>query len=444
MNSRFDAFLGHMRGRRVAIVGAGVSNMPLLRLLAGAGAQISVHDRGDISLPELPGITLHTGPGYLDEIDAEYIFRSPGVKPFEPQLQAAVARGCVMTSEMDVFMQVCPCPIYAVTGSDGKTTTTTILKLLLETTGRRVFAGGNIGVPLLDKAGQMAHDDIVVLELSSFQLMTMKYSPHVAVITNITPNHLDWHRGMEEYITAKSNIFRHQNTGDRVILNYDSAPLRELASRFSLWPYYFSRSKSFRDGVWIDGETIMRDSVPVMRISDILIPGAHNVENYMAAVAAAGPAVKPQSILEVAKNFTGVEHRLELVAEIGGVRYINDSIASSPTRTLAGLRVFGRKVLLIAGGRPKVPFTELEAVIGDYAKAVLLVGQAAPRLRESFEGKTGLFDCGTVDNAVRRAAEMAVPGDIVLLSPACTSFDQFKNFEERGALFKKTVMELKV
>ncbi|GHU93797.1 UDP-N-acetylmuramoylalanine--D-glutamate ligase [Clostridia bacterium] len=408
----FDEFFSSLKGRRVAVVGVGVSNRPLMRLLSDAGAYVTAFDRR------------YTGENYLEElpgVGAELIFRSPGVKPFEPQIVEAVVRGAKLTSEMETFMELCPCPIYAVTGSDGKTTTTTILALLLERAGLRAFKGGNIGTPLLDRVPEMSAEDVAVLELSSFQLMTMRKSPHAAVITNLSPNHLDWHRDMDEYIAAKMNIALFQGEKDRIIMNYDNELSRKTAKDYGINPTWFSKSKLSVDP------------------SDIKLKGSHNLENYLAAIAAAGDLVTAEQIREVARTFNGVEHRMEFVTAIDGVSYYNDSIASSPTRTIAGLKTFDSKVILILGGKPKVPFDPLTEIVGDYAKLALTVGQASDEIECEFAGKVTVIPCGTIENAVCKAKELATHGDAVLLSPACTSFDQFKNFEERGNLFKRLV-----
>lgn len=423
--------LSDLHKKRVAVVGVGVSNRPLVRLLEKVGADITLFDKKDIPR-ELSHLPAHTGDDYLEKLNADIIFRSPGVKPFEPRIEDAVKNGAVLTSEIEMFMDVCPCKIFGVTGSDGKTTTTTILGKMLSAMGHTVHIGGNIGTPLLDKAETMSPNDIVVLELSSFQLMTMQKSPHVAVITNLSPNHLDWHRDMDEYVLAKTNIYKHGS--NRVVLNGNNELCRRLKCENTV---YFGHGKDC--SVKIDGGVLLNGR-RILDAGDIILPGAHNVENYAAAIAACEPP--PEAAKAVASSFGGVEHRLELAGEINGVKYYNDSIASSPTRTIAGLRVFEKKVILIVGGRPKVGFEDLAAVVGDHVKTALLVGEAASAIRTAFETKVTLIDCRDIPTAVVTAYDLAEPGDIVLLSPACTSFDQFNNFEERGRLFKSCVREL--
>lgn len=412
-------------------MGIGVSNRPLVRLLEDAGAaSITLYDKK--ALPdEFKHLPAHTGDGYLNNLNGDVIFRSPGVKPFEPGIIRAVENGAILTSEIELFIEHCPCEIIGVTGSDGKTTTTTIIGKMLEAMGRIVHVGGNIGTPLLDRLDSISPDDSAVLELSSFQLMTMRKSPQTALITNISPNHLDWHRDMEEYITAKANIYKYG--AKRVILNRDNPICRNLPCEKA---EYFGCGDNC--AVTIGGGVIKCNGDVILETRDILIPGEHNIENYAASIAVCRPT--PEAAKSVAESFGGVEHRLELVAEIDGVKYYNDSIASSPTRTIAGLRVFDKKVILIAGGRAKVGFHDLAVVAGEHIKAALLVGEAAVDIRETL-GATGveLFDCGDIRTAVAKAYVTAEPGDIVLLSPACTSFDQFENFEERGKVFKECV-----
>ena len=354
-------YIEDMRGKRIAIIGIGVSNTPLLKLLAAEGLRVAACDKrtreqmGEQAehLEQL-GCELHLGADYLKDLDADVIFRTPGLRPDVPEIAACVDRGAVLTSEMEVFFEVCPCTIIAVTGSDGKTTTTTIIAELLKAAGKRVWVGGNIGHPLLCEADGMLATDYAVLELSSFQLMTMKHSPHIAVVTNLAPNHLDVHRDMAEYVAAKENIFRHQSGEDVAVFNADNAVTAEQSRRAPGRARLFSRQDEVADGVFLRGEDIVcrsggRERV-VMTAGDIKIPGVHNVENYMAAIAAVDGLVPDEVIRRFAREFGGVEHRIELVRVKDGVKFYNDSIASSPSRTIAGLRSFDRKVILIAGG----------------------------------------------------------------------------------------------
>ena len=454
----FEEYLHALRGRKVAVLGIGVSNTPLLRLLAQAGACVTACDKKSESelgerAAELRalGVQLYTGPDYLDGVEAsgaELIFRTPGMRPDLPALARARARGAEVTSEMEVFFAVCPCPIIAVTGSDGKTTTTTVIAEMLRAAGRRVFLGGNIGTPLLDQTGQMSPDDLCVLELSSFQLMSMSQSPHIAVVTNLAPNHLDVHRSMDEYVDAKRNIFRFQTPDDILVLNLDNAITRSFAAESGAEVRFFSRLDRPMHGVWLDGDRIVFDGQELMRRDDIRIPGEHNVENYMAACAAVAGLVPPAVMRQVAREFPGVEHRLELVRAIGGTMWYNDSIASSPTRAIAGLKCFDGPIVLIAGGYDKhIRFDELGREICTRVDTLLLCGATADKIEAAVNAagstkKPRILRFENLDDTVQKAFELARPGDTVLFSPACASFDQFPNFMKRGERFKELVRAL--
>ena len=451
-------YIESLRHKTVAIIGIGVSNTPLLELLLAEGIRVTACDKrsreqmGEQAehLEQL-GCELHLGADYLKDLDADVIFRTPGLRPDVPEIAACVDRGAVLTSEMEVFFEVCPCTIIAVTGSDGKTTTTTIIAELLKAAGRRVWVGGNIGHPLLCEADGMLATDYAVLELSSFQLMTMKHSPHIAVVTNLAPNHLDVHRDMAEYVAAKENIFRHQSGEDVAVFNADNDITAEQSRRAPGRARLFSRQDEVADGVFLRGEDIVCRSGGhervVMTTGDIKIPGVHNVENYMAAIAAVDGLVPDEVIRDFAREFGGVEHRIELVRTYRGVRYYNDSIASSPSRTIAGLRSFHEKVILIAGGYDKhIPFDVLGPEIVEHVKLLVLCGATADKIRAAVEnapgyepGKPEILDVTPFTAAVEAARDRAQPGDVVTLSPACAAFDQFKNFAERGKFFKSIV-----
>ena len=456
-------YIASLRGRTVAVIGIGVSNTPLLRLLLREGIAVTACDRSDRAKLgalaeelEAAGAVLRLGDGYLQGLDHDVIFRTPGLRPDDdhadvPELEAARARGSVITSEMEVFFQVCPCPIIAVTGSDGKTTTTTIIAELLRAAGHTVHVGGNIGHPLLAEAGSIRPTDWAVLELSSFQLMTMTRSPHIAVLTNLAPNHLDVHKSMEEYVWAKENIFRHQQPGDITVFNLDNAITRELSAHAPGCALYFSRREEPENGVFLRGDAVIsrRDGHErqIMTTEDIRLPGVHNVENYMAAIAAVDGLVPDDVIRTFARAFNGVEHRIELVRTWRGVRFYNDSIASSPSRTIAGLRSFKEKVILIAGGYDKhIPFDVLGPEVVEHVKLLILCGATADKIRAAVEQAPGyrpghpeILDVTPFQRAVETARDRAVPGDVVTLSPACAAFDQFKNFMERGKTFKSIV-----
>ena len=451
-------YIASLRGRTVAVIGIGVSNTPLLRLLLREGIAVTACDRSDRAKLgalaeelEAAGAVLRLGDGYLQGLDQDVIFRTPGLRPDVPELEAARAKGSTITSEMEVFFEVCPCPIIAVTGSDGKTTTTTIIAQLLRAAGHTVHVGGNIGHPLLCDADRMRPEDYAVLELSSFQLMTMERSPHIAVVTNLAPNHLDMHRDMAEYVAAKENIFRHQRPGDIAVFNADNGITAEQSSRTVSRSRLFSRQSEPRDGVFLRGEDIVCRSTAgervIMTTADIKIPGVHNVENYMAAIAAVDGLVPDDIIRDFARSFGGVEHRIELVRTYKGVRYYNDSIASSPSRTIAGLRSFREKVILIAGGYDKhIPFDVLGPEVTAHVKLLVLCGATAEKIRAAVEaapdygpGHPEILEVTPFRAAVEAARDRAVSGDVVTLSPACAAFDQFKNFAERGKTFKEIV-----
>ena len=452
--SAFAQYFTSIKDKRIAVLGLGVSNRPLVRLLLEFGCQVYGCDRtprekldAEVQELETMGCTLRVGDGYLDGLDAELVFRTPGMHPGNPALEALRAKGAQITSEMEVFFEVCPCTILAVTGSDGKTTTTTLISEMLKAEGKTVWLGGNIGTPLLPLCRQMRESDYAVVELSSFQLMDMRRSPSVAVVTNLAPNHLDVHKDMEEYVEAKKNIFRFQGAGDKLILNADNAITDSFTGNGTTMR--FSR-KGEADGVYVKDGRILRGGDVVLDTQDILLPGVHNIENYMAAILAVEGLVSDETVRQVAKTFGGVEHRIELVRVKDGVRFYNDSIASSPSRTIAGLRSFPEKVILIAGGYDKhIPYDVLGPEICQHVKKLFLGGATGPLIREAVEnaaeyapGCPEITDCGDFTSAVHAAAAAAEPGDVVLMSPASAAFDQFKNFMVRGDYYKKLVREL--
>ena len=450
MISAFEAYFKSLRGKKIAVLGLGVSNRPLVRLLLEFGCSVVGCDRTpreklDTEVLELEsaGCKLHVGEDYLEGVEADVLFRTPGMHPGHPAIQTLVAKGAQVTSEMEVFFEVCPCTLIAVTGSDGKTTTTTLISEMLKASGKTVWLGGNIGTPLLPLVRQMKEADYAVVELSSFQLMDMTRSPHRALVTNLAPNHLDVHKDMEEYVESKKNIFRFQKEGDLLVLNADNAITAGFSGNGET--RFFSRQGKPTHVVLKDG-IIYRGGKAVLNASDILIPGVHNVENYMAAIAMVEGLVEDDTIRQVAKTFGGVEHRIELIRIKDGVRFYNDSIASSPSRTIAGLRSFDQKVILIAGGYDKhIPYDVLGPEICAHVKKLFLCGATAPQIRKAVEacsGQVEMTDCGCFEAAVRAAAAAAEPGDVVLMSPASASFDEFRNFMVRGECFKKLVREL--
>ncbi|MBR5543475.1 MAG: UDP-N-acetylmuramoyl-L-alanine--D-glutamate ligase [Oscillospiraceae bacterium] len=459
MNTALDSFYNLVRGRKCAVVGMGVSNIPLIRMLLDCCADVLVcdkkekHDEKLIEEFRAKGAKFSFGEKYLSAICGyDVIFKTPGMRYDLPELLAAQSAGATVTTEMEQFLKLCPCKSIGITGSDGKTTTTTIVGELLKQSGKTCHVGGNIGKPLLSETNGMSHDDFAIVELSSFQLMNIKFSPEISVITNITPNHLDMHKSMDEYTEAKKQIFEYSS--GRVVLNYDNDVTRKIAEEIPERAVLFSSKTLLCDGYCIDDGCIVKrtsgKSEKILELSDIKIPGMHNVENYMAAIAATEGFVSVEDIKTVARAFGGVEHRMELVRERHGVRYYNDSIASSPTRTIAGLRAFDRKVILIAGGYDKkIPFDVLGDAAKEYVKVLVLVGATAKKIKAAVESADG-FDkeklpiimCETFEEAVKAASDVAGNGDIVTLSPACASFDMFENFMLRGKRFKELVWEL--
>ncbi len=462
---KFEEYLSSLQNRTVAVIGIGVSNRPLIDLLLSRGVTVTACDKKDRAALgalaeelEQNGCRLRLGPEYLQGLTEDVVFRTPGMRPDLPELTAAVEHGSILTSEMEIFFEVCPCPIIAVTGSDGKTTTTTIIAELLRAAGKTVHLGGNIGHPLLAEAGGMKAEDIAVLELSSFQLMTMEKSPHIAVVTNLAPNHLDVHKDYAEYISAKENIFTHQFLEDIAVFNADNDVTRSFIGREKGRLRTFSRRGTVEYGAYIasadsgEGQAIWianeKGCRMVLPLKEIKLPGIHNVENYMAAASAVDGLVPDGIIRNFARSFGGVEHRIELVRELDGVRYYNDSIASSPSRTIAGLNSFSEKVILIAGGKDKgISYDSLGPVVNEHVKLLILCGATAGVIRASVEQAENyrgleIIDVEDYHQAVSLARSRARAGDVVILSPASTSFDRFANFMERGNVFKEIVNHL--
>ncbi|NLJ30293.1 MAG: UDP-N-acetylmuramoyl-L-alanine--D-glutamate ligase [Clostridiales bacterium] len=456
-------FYRFVRGKTVSFCGIGGSNLPLVKIFAEKGALVTARDRrtreqlgGTADELEALGVRLVLGENYLAGLTEDIVFRTPGMKYHLSELEAARGRGAAVTSEMEVFFDLCPCRIVAVTGSDGKTTTTTIIAKMLEAAGRTVHLGGNIGAPLLPRVEEIRPEDIVVAELSSFQLISMRRSPDIAVVTNVTPNHLDMHKDMREYVDAKKNILLHQNAFSRTVLNADNEITAGFAAETRGQTLMFSRKARCENGAWLkDGSVVVSvngTDTPVLNSGEIRIPGAHNVENYMAAFCALWGIVPPEAMARVARTFGGVEHRAELVRELDGVRYYNDSIGTTPSRTARGmLSLFPRKIILIAGGYDKkIPFDSFGPVVADKVKTLVLMGATAGKIEESVcrapgyrENNPKILHASSLKEAVELCRAEAVPGDIVALSPACASFDMFPNYETRGEMFRDFVNELK-
>ena len=455
--NKLDEFKYNVAGKNITVIGIGISNLPLIKYLVSLGANVTACDRRSAedlgeNYTELEklGVKFNLGDGYLNNLSGDMIFKTPGMRYDVPELLKAKENGSIVTSEMEVFFEVCPSHIIAVTGSDGKTTTTTLIHKMMTDAGYKTWLGGNIGNPLLTDTEKMKENDWVILELSSFQLHTMRKSPEIAVITNISPNHLDMHKDYKEYIDAKKNIMLYQNEGDTLIVNADNQVTADIGKSANGAVKYFSRN-GMAD-VYLDGNIIKRGIVEILNIKDIKIPGMHNVENYMAAIATVSGLVSKEVIVNVAKTFGGVEHRIELVRTLDGVKYYNSSIDSSPNRTINTLRVFPNKVIMIAGGKDKgIPYDEIGPALAEHVKVLILIGATSDKIQEALDAeinKTGngkdieVIRATSYENAVNTARSKAHDGDVVLLSPASTSFDMFRNFEERGNLFKKIVNEL--
>lgn len=455
--NKLDEFKYNVAGKNITVIGIGISNLPLIKYLVSLGANVTACDRRSAedlgeNYTELEklGVKFNLGDGYLNNLLGDMIFKTPGMRYDVPELLKAKENGSIVTSEMEVFFEVCPSHIIAVTGSDGKTTTTTLIHKMMTDAGYKTWLGGNIGNPLLTDTEKMKENDWVILELSSFQLHTMRKSPEIAVITNISPNHLDMHKDYKEYIDAKKNIMLYQNEGDTLIVNADNQVTADIGKSANGAVKYFSRN-GMAD-VYLDGNIIKRGIVEILNIKDIKIPGMHNVENYMAAIAAVSGLVSKEVIVNVAKTFGGVEHRIELVRTLDGVKYYNSSIDSSPNRTINTLRVFPNKVIMIAGGKDKgIPYDEIGPALAEHVKVLILIGATSDKIQEALDAeinKTGngkdieVIRATSYEDAVNTARSKAHDGDVVLLSPASTSFDMFRNFEERGNLFKKMVNEL--
>ena len=454
----FCEFKKFINKKKVAVVGIGVSNIPLINFLVKLGANVTAFDMkseealGNIAIEfKEKGVKLELGENYLDSLTGfEVVFKTPSMRIDCEALKRAKDEGAYITSEMEEFVRYCRGKIYATTGSDGKTTTTTIISKLLEAQGYKTWVGGNIGNPLFSNIEEIKDDHMVVLELSSFQLMTMNLGVDVAVVTNLAPNHLDMHKDMKEYIDSKKNIFLYQNCNDILILNRENDITYKFKDEAKAKVREFSSKRVVSNGAYLKDNNLYLDGEVVCKKNDILIKGMHNVENYLAAFAATKDDVKIETMKKVAESFTGVEHRCELVKEIDGVRYYNDSIASSPTRTLAGLFAFEKKVILIAGGYDKhIPFEPLAEQGYQFIKELILLGDTKYLIKDVFEKVINekninipITIVNSLEEAVKKAKEIAQEGDIVTLSPACASFDMFANFEVRGNKFKEIVKGL--
>ena len=458
MKKDFKEFKEYISGKKVAVVGIGVSNIPLINFLLKLGADVTGFDRktkeelGDIAIDfEGKGVKLELGEGYLDKLTGyEVVFKSPSMRIDSEALVKAKKEGAYITSEMEEFVRYTKGKIYAVTGSDGKTTTTTIISKLLKEQGYKTWVGGNIGTPLFAEIENIKDQDRVVLELSSFQLMTMNEAIDVAVCTNLAPNHLDMHKDMQEYIDSKKNIFLYQNQDDILVVNRENDITYNFEKEAKGIVREFSSKRKIENGAYYEEGVLYLEGKEVCKKEDIVIKGMHNVENYLAAFISTKDEVSVEVMKKVAMSFTGVEHRCEFIREIDGVKYYNDSIASSPTRTLAGLKAFDKKIILIAGGYDKnIPFEPLAYEGYPYIKELVLVGATSDKIEEAFKRlenekdiKVNIRRASTLEEAVSICKSIAENGDVVTLSPACAAFDMFTNFMVRGNTFKNIVNSL--
>ena len=463
INERLKEFEQYIQGRKVAIIGLGVSNIPLIDYFYKLGAFVSVFDKREkekLDANVLEKLEKYHYPLYCGSDCMQYlkgfqmIFRSPSCRPDMPEIISEVENGAILTSEIEMLMKLCPGTVIGITGSDGKTTTTNLIYQIIKQTGLRCFLGGNIGIPLFTKVNEMRPEDVIVLELSSFQLMDMQISPHISVITNIAPNHLDIHKSYEEYIEAKKNIFQYQKENDIVVLNYDNELTKSFRSEANGKVIYFSRKEKLENGIIYDNEMVKACSENLRRhilnVKDVHLKGVHNYENICAAIAATSELATPEEQAKAIKEFKGVEHRIEFVRSINGTKWYNDSIGTSPSRTIAGLNSFDEKIVLIAGGYDKhLDYTPIAKPIVQNVSKLILMGATAPKIEQVVKEELKLeqkelpiYHGNNLEEVIQIAHEVATPEEIVLFSPASASFDLFKNFEERGNLFKKLVNEL--
>ena len=463
VNEKLVEFNNYIKNKKVAIIGLGVSNLPLIDYLYKLGSEITLFNNKPIEqldkniLDKIYEYKLKFsfGENYLNKlVGFDVIFRSPSCRPDIPQIEEEVKRGALLTSEIELVLEMCPGTTIGVTGSDGKTTTTSLIYEILKESNYKCYLGGNIGIPLFTKLGEMKPEDFVVLELSSFQLMTMKVSPQVAVITNVTPNHLDIHKSYDEYKGAKANIFKNQTENDLLVLNYDNDITRNFAKDVIGSVIYFSSKEKLENGIIVDGETIKDCESGLRRhllnTKNTKLRGIHNAENMCAAIAATKRFVTPEAQAKAISNFAGVEHRLEFVKQIKGANWYNDSIASSPTRTIAGLKSFDENIVLIAGGYDKhLDYTPIAKPIVENVGSLILLGQTANKIYSAVtyelkfsDKELPIYKVNTLEEAVEKANEISKKGDVVLFSPASASFDMFKNFAERGNKFKQIVNKL--
>lgn len=466
LNSKFEEFKNNIKGKKIAVLGLGVSNIPAIIYLNRLGAIIYAHDRIECleekhnDIKKLDNIRFYLGDESLKDLDkVDYILRSPGVKPFLKEIEDAVNKGVKLTSEIELLVEYAPCKIIGITGSAGKTTTTTLITKILEDAGYNVWTGGNIGTPLFTKLDEIKENDIIVLELSSFQLMTMKKSPNISVITNIYEDHLDYHRSFEEYVLAKTNIFTHQKESDICILNKDSDFTNDfekiiIDGNISNKVIYFSENKLEKNGAYVENGSIYynenNEKIHIIETNKLKLKGSKNYLNVCTAICAVKEFVKFKDIAKSLENFKGVEHRIEYVATKNGVEYYNDSISTTPGKAIAALTAFDKKIILIAGGYDKnLDYSDLGKYIIKACKKVILIGDTTEKIYNSIvndksynNNDINITKVNVFKEAVEIASKEAIEGDIVVMSPASASFDMFTSYKERGNIFKDLVNKL--
>ena len=460
INRALEEYNKSLSGKKIAIIGIGVSNIPLLEYFYKNNATVTIFDKKTldkldeqvIKLIEKYNIDYSLGENYLSKLKGfDIIYRSPSCRTDVLELIEEKKRGAIVTSEIEMLLKLCPGTVIGITGSDGKTTTTSLIYAIIKEKGYDCYLGGNIGIPLFTKLNEMTPDSIVVLELSSFQLMDMEISPNISVVTNISPNHLDIHKSYEEYIDCKKNIFTHQAEDGILVLNADNEITNKMKSEANGKVIMFSSKQKLDDGVIYDNNTIKFCEDGLRRhlidVKNIKLRGVHNYENICAAIAATSSLVDFDTQIKAVTNFNGVEHRLEYIRTINDVKWYNDSIGTSPSRTIAGLNSFDEKIVLIAGGYDKhLDYTPIAKPIVDNVSALVLVGATTEKIAEAVTNELKaqkkempIVKCTTLEETISVAKKLAKPGEVVLFSPASASFDMFKNFAERGDIFKKLV-----
>lgn len=463
VNEKLVQFNAYIKKRRIAIIGLGTSNIPLLDYLHDNKSNVTVFDNREIEkIPKnvMDKITEYSmefsfGKNYLSKLkNFDVIIRSPSCLPTVPELEEEEKRGALLTTEVELLMKMCPCKMIGVTGSDGKTTTTTLISEILKKAGYVCHTGGNIGTPLFTKLDEIKPEDVVVLELSSFQLMGMEVSPDIAVVTNVTPNHLDIHKDFEEYIEAKKNIYRFQNKDGIVVLNKDNKITREYGITVKGKVIYFSSQEKLDNGYIVDGDVIKEcdDKLRkhIVNTRQLHLKGVHNFENVCAAIAATRTLVDLDTAVEAIKEFKGVPHRIEFVKEVNGVKWYNDSASTTPSRAISALNAFHQKVILIAGGSDKnLDYTEIAKPILDNVKVLVLMGKTSEKIFNAVKAEAerenkelDIYQADSLTQAIILAKRHSRENDVVLFSPASASFDMFKNMYDRGDQFRNIVNKM--